>query len=153
MTLTLIPAFKFPLCSALICFSFILNTEVLKVQPQCTSYDSNIDGLVERLFTADRHDAVREANFPSELHNVTKAEVRHLNLPDEQWICTDVLSTIYPDGNLPDIDIEWALYRVKDYYFLVSTTYRIDSWDNRMVSSSLGRLYNPEFEVIEYIRM
>jgi len=137
----------------LICFGFLLTPKLLKAQADCSSYNDIRDGLVERLFTADRHDAVRQANFPPELHNVTQAEVRHLNLPDEQWICTDILSTIYPDGNLPDIDIEWALYRVKDYYFLVSTTYRIDSWDNRMVSSSLGRLYNPEFEVIEYIRM
>ena len=137
----------------LICFVFLLPPENLKAQAQCTSYEDTLDGLVERIFTAERHDAVRQANFPPELHNVTKTDVRHINLPDEQWICTEVLSTIYPDSNLPDIDIEWALYRVKDYYYLVSTRYRTDSEGIRMVSTSLGRLYNPQFEIIEYIRM
>ncbi|MCC5914523.1 MAG: hypothetical protein JJU46_09130 [Balneolaceae bacterium] len=106
------------------------------------------------MFTADRHDAVRQANFPSELHNVTQAEVRHLNLPDEQWICTEALKTFYPDGNLPDLDIEWALYRVKDYNFLVSTTYETDSDGNRLITPpTMGMLFNPQFDIIEFIRM
>ena len=72
----------------LIYFVFLLTPENLKAQAHCTSYDDTLDGLVERIFTAERHDAVRQANFPSELHNVTKAEILHLNIPDEQWICT-----------------------------------------------------------------
>jgi hypothetical protein len=117
----------------LICFVFLLTPELLKAQAQCTSYDDTLDGLVERIFTAERHDAVRQANFPPELHNVTKAEVHHLNLPDEQWICTEVLNALYPDSSVPDLDIEWALYRVKDFHYLVSTSYETDSEGNRRI--------------------
>jgi hypothetical protein len=42
---------------------------------------------------------------------------------------------------------------VKDFHYLVSARFRTDSEGDRTISTTLGRLFSPQFEIIEYIRM
>lgn len=121
-------------------------------QPTCNNYDEIVEGSVMSLFTASRHFEYRQSEFPQDLHQVSQAEIRRLNFPDEQWVCDAALEAISGDG--PVSERERALYKVKDHYFMVVYIYYTDVNGNQMIEdNSAGLLFDSSFNLISLVMM
>jgi hypothetical protein len=121
-------------------------------QSTCNAYDETWDEMVNRLFTAPRHQDYRESEFPATLHSVMESEIRRLNLPDEQWICNEALEAIRGDEPVPQR--ERAIYRVKEYYFMVAFSYYTDELGNQRINEpAAGVLFDPQFNMIGLVMM
>lgn len=121
-------------------------------QSICNAYDETWDEMVTHLFTAPRHQDYRETEFPASLHSVMESEVRRLNLPDEQWVCNAALESIRGDEPVPQR--ERAIYKVKEYYFMVAFSYYTDELGNQLINKpAAGVLYDPQFNMIALVMM
>jgi hypothetical protein len=121
-------------------------------QHSCNDYDEILDGMVNRLFTASRHQDYRQTEFPPVLHQVSPSEIRRLNFPDEQWVCNAALGAIRGDEPVPER--ERAMYKVKDHYFMVAYTYYTDVQGNQLIEEpSAGVLFDSEFNMISLVLM
>lgn len=121
-------------------------------QSSCDEYSEILDYAVSQLFTSEKSRFSREQAFPSIVHNVSQAEISHLELPSEQWICDGVLNAIYKNDPVKEPPTHHALYKVKDYYFMVVYKYytAIDG-SQLIVEPSLGSLFDPEFNRVGVI--
>lgn len=124
----------------------------ISAQSTCNAYDETWDEMVTRLFTAPRHQDYRETEFPASLHSVMESEIRRLNLPDEQWVCNAALEAIRGDEPVPQR--ERAIYKVKEYYFMVAFSYYTDELGNQLINKpAAGVLYDPQFNMIALVMM
>ena len=131
---------------------FIVLPNAAPAQPTCNNYDETVEESVFSLFTSTKHIDYRQSEFPQSLHLVSQAEIRRLNFPEEQWVCDAALEAITGDGPVPER--ERALYKVKDYYFMVVFIYYRDVNGNQMIEdNSGGLLFDSSFNLISFVMM
>jgi hypothetical protein len=137
---------------------FLLTTIVLVIQPQtfaqnsCDAYRDILEEQVIRMFTSERSANYRAAAFPQDLQNVSESEINRLNLPGEQHICDQLLSTVDTSTEPGEPERHRAVWKVKNYYLLVTYSYYIDSEGNQLVDPpTVGILYNSNFEHVQLI--
>jgi len=133
---------------------FLSTTIALMIQvPQtaaqnsCDAYRDILEHQVLRMFTSEHSANYRAAAFPQDLQEVSEAEIERLNLPGEQHICDQLLSTIDISTQPGEPEKYRAAWKVKNYFLLVTYSYYTDSQGNQIIDPpTVGVLYNSEFE-------
>ncbi|PWN06909.1 hypothetical protein DDZ15_06445 [Rhodohalobacter mucosus] len=138
----------------IVAYSTIFSNSKVSAQSSCDDYFDILDYSVSQLFTTEMNRGNREQAFPSIVHDVSETEIRRLVLPSEQWICDGVLNAIYKDDPVKDPPTHYALYVVKDYYFMVIYKYLSDSDGTQYIQEpTVGGLFDPQFNRVGVIFM
>jgi hypothetical protein len=139
----------------MICIRFIFLSVVIFLfqnpqtlqQNSCDAYRDILEQQVYQMFTSERSANYRAAAFPQDLQEVSEAEIERLNLPGEQHICDQLLSTIDTSTQHGEPEKYRAAWKVKNYFLLVTYSYYTDNQGNQIIDPpTVGVLYNSEFE-------
>lgn len=143
------------------CVTLIAIIGILSVLPSstsaqstCTDYYDGLDDSVTKLFTSERSRVSREMAFPSVVHQVQLAEVERISIPQDESVCTAILTSIYKNEPVASPPTHHALYKVKDYYFMVIYSYYSDSEGNQLIEDpTVGGLFDQQFKRLGIIVM
>jgi hypothetical protein len=129
----------------------VIQSPQTVAQNSCDAYFDVLEDQVYRMFTSDRSANYRAAAFPQDLQNVSESEISRLNLPEEQHICDQLLSTIDTSTEPGEPERHRAAWKVNNYYLLVTYSYYTDNLGNQLPHGTGGILYNSEFEHVQLI--
>lgn len=91
------------------------------------------------------------ATFPQDLQNVLESEISRLNLPGEQHICDQLLSTLNTESASGEPEKERAVWKIKSYYLLVVYSYYTDTQDNQLTQGTVAGLFDSDFQLVQLI--
>jgi len=139
--------------SFLISCSYLFGSpDKMLAQTRCDDYSDILDSRITQLFTSESSRISREHAFPPIVHHVSETQIRHLQLPSEQWICDGVIKSIYENDPAKKPPTHYALYRVKDHYFMIIYRYITASDGTHYFEEpTFGVLYDPQFNRVGVI--
>jgi hypothetical protein len=126
----------------------------ISAQSTCTDYYDGLDDSVTKLFTTERSRTSREMAFPSEVHQVQESQIERISIPQDESVCTAILTSIYKNDPVASPPTHHALYKVRDHYIMVIYNYYTDSEGNQLIEEpTVGGLFDPQFKRVGIIVM